>query len=152
MKQQPHENTEIAQLEGLARLMDSKFRIPGTSIRFGLDGLIGLIPVLGDLSTFAVSAYMLVILARNGASGFLLARMILNIAVDAVVGMIPILGAIFDIGFKANLRNMKLMREHYTEGRHTGGAWKVIVPLLVVLFILLAAVAWLIYILLDAIF
>lgn len=105
-------------IERLSKLMDSQFRIPGTHIRFGLDGLIGLIPGAGDLTTFFISGYMVSILAKNGASGFVLARMIFNILIDALVGSIPILGDIFDVAFKANQKNLRLMREHYHEGRH----------------------------------
>ncbi len=142
----------LKQIEFLAKLMDSRFRVPGTDIRFGLDGIIGLIPVAGDLSTFAVSGYMLIILARNGASGFLLARMILNVLIDAVVGMIPFLGDLFDVAFKANMRNLRLMQEHYIEGRHRGTAWKLIIPVLIVLFLILAAIVWLGYKLLSGLF
>jgi hypothetical protein len=132
--------------------MDSQFRIPGTEIRFGFDSIIGLIPVAGDLSTVAVSGYMLVILARNGASGFLLARMVLNVAIDALIGMIPLVGDLFDIAFKANMRNLRLMQEHYQEGRHRGSAWKVIIPVLLVLFAIAAGIVWLGYKLFSALF
>ena len=138
-------NKNLQHVDRLAKLMDSQFAIPGTGIRFGLDSILGLIPGAGDLSTFAVSGYMLWIMAHNGASGFLLARMVLNILVDAVVGVIPILGDIFDVAFKANIRNMKLMQEHYKEGRHKGSAWKVVVPILLVLFLFIAGLIWLTY-------
>ncbi len=139
-------------IEKLAKLMDAQFKIPGTNIRFGLDSLIGLIPGVGDLSTFAVSGYMVWIMANNGASGFLLARMVLNILIDAIVGMIPLLGDIFDIAFKANIRNMRLMQEHYQEGRHKGSAWKVIIPVLIILFVIIIGIIWLTYKLLLALF
>lgn len=126
--------------------MDSQFVIPGTNIRFGLDSLIGLIPGAGDLSTFVVSGFMVSVLAKNGASGFVLSRMILNIVIDAVVGSVPVLGDIFDVAFKANQKNLRLMREHYQEGRHKGGAWKVVVPLLLFVLITIAGIAWLSYI------
>src|SRR5688572_4689916 len=131
VQQQPGQRA-ITRLNRLAKLMDAQFRIPGTDIRFGLDGLIGLIPGGGDLSTFAVSGYMLWIMANNGASGLVLARMTLNILIDALFGSIPLLGDIFDIAFKANMRNVRLMQEHYEEGRHRGSAWKVIIPILIV--------------------
>ena len=67
---------------------------------------------------------MVTLLAKNGASGFVLARMVLNIIIDAIVGSITILGDLFDVAFKANQRNIKLMQEHYTEGRHRGGGVK----------------------------
>jgi hypothetical protein len=132
----------LRQLERLSKLMDAQFKVPGTDFRFGLDGLLGLIPGAGDLSTFAVSGYMLWVMAHNGASGYVLARMILNVLVDAIVGAIPFLGDIFDFAFKANMRNMRLMRQHYQEGRHRGSAWKVIVPVLIVLFIIIALLIW----------
>jgi hypothetical protein len=142
----------LKQLETLAKLMDAQFRIPGTDFRFGLDGLIGLIPGAGDLSTFAVSGYMVLLLARNGASGYVLARMILNILIDAVIGSIPLIGDLFDIAFKANMRNMKLMQEHYREGRHRGSAAKVIVPVLIVVFLIIAGIIWGTYELLTRLF
>lgn len=132
----------IARLRGLAKLMDAQFKIPGTDIRFGLDGLLGLIPGAGDLSTFAVSGYMVMILAQNGASGFVLARMVFNILIDALFGSIPLLGDIFDVYFKANLRNIKLMEEHYVQGRHRGGAWKVIVPVLFFVLVIIGLIIW----------
>ncbi len=138
-------NKNLAHIDRLAKLMDNQFTIPGTSIRFGLDSLLGIIPGAGDISTFAVSGYMLWIMAQNGASGFLLARMILNVLIDAIVGVVPIIGDIFDIAFKANIRNMKLMKEHYKEGRHNGSAWKVIIPILLMLFLFIAGLIYLTY-------
>jgi hypothetical protein len=135
----------LRNLDSLAKLMDGQFTIPGTNIRFGLDALIGLVPGAGDFATFLVSGYMLTVLAQNGASGFVLARMALNVIIDSLFGSIPILGDVFDVAFRANQRNMKLMHEHYVEGRHRGGAWKVVVPLLFVLFIFVAGLAWLAY-------
>ena len=139
-------------LNRLAKLMDAQFRIPGTDIRFGLDGVLGLIPGAGDLSTFAVSGYMLWIMANNGASGYVLARMTINILIDALFGSIPILGDIFDIAFKANMRNVRLMQEHYEEGRHRGSAWKIIVPVLIILFLIIVLIIWGTYKLLATIF
>ncbi|HVK97679.1 MAG TPA: DUF4112 domain-containing protein [Flavisolibacter sp.] len=139
-------------LERISKLMDAQFQIPGTNIRFGLDALIGLIPGAGDLSTFAVSGYLVYIMARNGASGYVLARMVLNILIDAVIGAIPFIGDIFDVAFKANMRNMRLMQEHYVEGRHRGSAWKVVIPVLLVVLVVIIGIIWLVYKLLAAIF
>ena len=135
----------LRSIEGLAKLMDAQFRVPGTSFRFGLDGIIGLIPGAGDLSTFAVSGYLLWVMAKNGASGFVLARMVLNVVIDAVMGAVPFFGDLFDIAFKANMRNMKLMQEHYQEGRHQGSATKVIVPVLIVLLLFIVFIIWVSY-------
>jgi hypothetical protein len=139
-------------LDFLARWMDSKFVIPGINFRFGLDGLLGLIPGVGDLSTFAVSGYLVLLMAKNGASGYVLSRMIFNIVIDAALGAIPVIGDAFDFVHKANTKNMKLMREYYVEGRHRGSAWKVIIPVVIVLFLILAGIIWLIYRLIVAIF
>lgn len=138
-------NAAITELEWLAKLMDSQFRIPGTNIRVGLDALIGLVPGIGDYATVLVSGYMVVVMAQNGASGYLLARMAFNIFIDALIGSIPLAGDLFDVAFKANQRNMRLMREHFTQGRHGGSAWKLILPLLFFLLLLIAAIAWLSY-------
>ena len=142
MEPKTQQNKVIRNLDSLAKLMDSQFQIPSTKIRFGLDALIGLIPGVGDFAGFLVSGYMITVLASNGASGFVVARISLNIIIDAVIGSIPILGDIFDFAFKANERNMKLVHEHYLEGRHQGGAWKVVVPVLVILFLLIVGIAW----------
>ena len=135
-------NPALKRINVLARLMDAQFSVPGTSFRFGLDGIIGLIPGVGDMSTFAVSSYMLWIMAHNGASGYVMARMVLNVLLDALVGMIPLLGDIFDFAFKANMRNVRLMQQHYKEGRHRGSAWKVILPVLIVLFLIIGFIIW----------
>ena len=135
----------LENLNSLAKLMDSQFKIPGTNIKFGLDALIGLVPGAGDFATFLISGYMITVLAKNGASGFVLARMVLNVVIDSVFGAIPILGDIFDVAFKANQRNVKLMQQHYVEGRHKGGAWKIILPVLLVLLIFVGGLMWLAY-------
>jgi hypothetical protein len=142
----------LEKMEVLARWMDARFRIPGTNFRFGLDGLLGLIPWAGDLSTLAVSGYMITVMARNGASGYVLARMILNVTIDAIVGTIPFIGDIFDFAWKANLKNMRLMRRYYQEGRYRGSAWKVIAPVLLLLVLIISATIYLTYKLLSWIF
>jgi len=152
MDQQMTSPRALRHMDQLARLMDARFRIPGTNFRFGLDSLIGLIPGAGDLSTFAVSGYMLVIMAQNGASGYVLARMTLNILIDALFGSIPILGDIFDMAFKANMRNMRLMQQYYKEGRHRGSAWRVFIPILIVLLLIIGIIIWLIYRLIASFF
>ena len=92
-------------------LLDSRFRIPGTNIRFGLDALLGLVPVAGDVVTLALSGYLFVLMARHGGGPLLLLRMAGNVALDALVGAIPLVGDLFDIGFKANVRNLDLLKK-----------------------------------------
>ncbi|MDO9376708.1 MAG: DUF4112 domain-containing protein [Bacteroidota bacterium] len=140
-----NDSPAIRQLDMVAKLMDAQFKVPGTEVRFGLDAVIGLIPGLGDLSTFAISGYMLIVMSQNGASGFVMARMLLNVLIDTVFGMIPLIGDLFDVAFKSNMRNIRLMREHYVEGRHRGGAWKVVLPFLILLVIIIGGSLWLLY-------
>lgn len=144
--------SRLKSMERLANLMDTQFRIPGTDIRFGLDAIIGLIPGIGDLSTFAVSGFMILVMARNGASSYVLARMVLNVLIDTIIGSIPLIGDLFDVAFKANTRNIRLMQEHYREGRHQGSAWKVIIPILIILFLIIIGIIWLMYQLLSKLF
>jgi hypothetical protein len=146
MNQKPFaDNAQLRLLETLAKLMDNQFRIPGTNFRFGLDAIIGLIPGAGDLTTFGISGFMVFIMAQNGASGAVLAKMILNVLIDTIIGSIPLLGDAFDFGFKSNTKNIKLMKEHYLEGRHKGGAWKVVLPVMLLFIVLFAGVMWLVY-------
>lgn len=135
----------LLQLSILAKLMDSQFKVPGTNIRFGLDALIGLVPGVGDITTFGISSYMLWIMAQNGASGFVLARMVLNVLIDTIFGSVPVIGDIFDVAYKSNIKNLKLMQEHYVEGKHNGSAWKVIIPILLILLLLMGAILYLLY-------
>lgn len=135
----------IRNLDSLARLMDSRFNIPGSKIRFGMDSVIGLIPGVGDIISFLISGYILSTAAKLGASNYVMARMTLNAGLDAIIGSIPILGDIFDIGFRANQRNIRLLQQHYKEGRHRGSATKVIIPVVIVLLAMLAGFIWLTY-------
>lgn len=107
----------LAELDRMARLLDSRWRIPGTQIRFGVDAVAGLIPGLGDAATGLVSAWIVLNAAKHGASGPLLARMVGNVALDTVVGSVPLLGSVFDVFFKANKRNMRLLVRHL-EAKH----------------------------------
>ena len=112
----------VKRLNALATLMDAAFLIPGTNIRMGLAGLIGLVPVAGDLIGGAVSSYIVWEARRLGAPSWLIARMALNVAIETSVGAIPLLGDMFDIAFRANLRNMALLKRHLERrGRIAGG-------------------------------
>jgi hypothetical protein len=88
--------------------MDSSIRLPG-GFRVGVDGLLGLVPVVGDLAAAGASFYIVAQAAGAGVPTNVLARMILNVALDAVIGAIPVFGDAFDFTFKANLRNAKMM-------------------------------------------
>ena len=145
MQSQQKPSASLRNIKALSKLMDAQFRIPGTSIRFGLDGIIGLVPGVGDFISFLISGYIVSVAVNKGASGFVVARMLLNIVIDALVGAIPILGDIFDVVYKANQRNMQLLQEHYVEGKHQGSSMKVIIPVVLVLLTVLFGLGWLIY-------
>jgi hypothetical protein len=102
-------------VELLARLMDSVFSIPGTRIRFGLDAIIGLIPGLGDTLTSFVSLYILKFASRCGVPRVTLVRMSMNIAIDYVAGSVPLVGDVFDVCWKANLKNVELLQRYMLE-------------------------------------
>ena len=102
----------LARLDGIAKLMDSAFTIPGTNIKMGLDGLIGLLPVAGDAITSLVSCYLIWEAHELGASRWLLARMSANVAIDGLLGSVPVIGDAFDVMFRANLKNMALLRQY----------------------------------------
>jgi hypothetical protein len=100
----------IARLEALATLLDVAFIMPGTSIRYGVDGIIRLIPVVGDLIATALALWIVREARALGAPWHVTARMLGNVAVDGVVGMVPLAGDAFDVLFRANIRNMRILR------------------------------------------
>jgi hypothetical protein len=103
----------IARLETLANLLDTALVVPGTNIRFGLDALVGLIPGIGDVLTTATSLYIVHEAYQLGAPKRLLVRMLGNVAVDGFVGAFPLVGDVFDTFWRANRRNVALLRGHF---------------------------------------
>jgi hypothetical protein len=102
-------------MRAAARLLDSQFRIPGTGIRFGLDAIIGLIPGAGDFAGAVASAWFIYEAARLGTPAPVLGRMMANVGIEALIGAVPILGDLFDVAFKANNRNLRLLERHAIE-------------------------------------
>ena len=100
----------LARLDALAKLLDVAFILPGTNIRYGIDGIIGLIPVIGDIITTAISLWLVREARALGAPWHVTARMLGNVALDGVVGMVPLAGDAFDVMFRANVRNVRLLR------------------------------------------
>ena len=103
----------VEHVEDLAQLMDSQFKLPGTGITLGLDALVGLIPAVGDTLNLGVAGYIVARAAKAGVGKATLLRMSWNIFIDWLIGLVPIIGDLFDVGWKANLRNARLMRRHY---------------------------------------
>jgi hypothetical protein len=107
-------------LDLLAHVLDDWFRIPGTSIRFGVDGIVGLVPGLGDILTGLASCIIVIAAWFRGVPYVALLRMVVNLAIDVLIGAIPFLGDAFDIAWKANRRNYALMMRHLRQPhRHT---------------------------------
>ena len=102
----------IARLDALANLLDTAFIFPGTNVRFGFDAIIGLVPGIGDAITTVISLYIVREARALGAPRHVIARMLGNVALDGVVGAIPFLGDAFDVMWRANRRNMALLRKH----------------------------------------
>lgn len=140
-------------VERIAEILDSKFRLPGTKFRFGIDPLLGLVPFVGDITSFAISGYLIIFIAKKGISRKALIMMILNVVVDTVLGAIPIVGNIFDFTFRANRRNIRLLREHYEEGKYQGsgtGIVLLIAGILVSLLILISILfGWMLSVIID---
>lgn len=128
---------QLEQIAQLVKLMDSQFRIPGTTFTFGIDPLLNFIPGVGWAIDFGISSYLFYGMVRNGASGKVVSKMALNIAADSLIGAIPVAGNIFDFAFKANRRNLKLAVEHFEEGKHEGSGWEIWLPALIIFILIL---------------
>ena len=102
----------LARLDTMARALDAQWRIPGTSIKFGMDPLISLVPIAGDLVAGAMATYVVHQAARHGAPRRLILQMMMNVGLDVVVGAVPVAGTVFDVFFKASKRNVRLLRDH----------------------------------------
>ncbi|WP_458094485.1 DUF4112 domain-containing protein [Roseomonas sp. WA12] len=108
-------------LQRIARLLDSKWHIPGTRIRFGADAVLSLIPGVGPIVPTAVSAYLIWEARRLGVPAGTLLRMAANVGLDAVISAVPVAGSIGDVFFRANLRNMELLRRHMEQQERSPG-------------------------------
>jgi hypothetical protein len=106
----PTRAQRIARLEALAILLDVAFVVPGTKIRYGIEGIIGLVPVVGDLVSKVISLWIVREARALGAPWHVTTRMIGNVALDGIVGLVPFAGDAFDIMFRANIRNVRLLR------------------------------------------
>jgi len=104
------DTAQLAHLDRISTLLDSKFRVPGTRIRFGWDSIVGLVPGVGDLAAFGPACYLLYRGCTMGARKRTVARMALNTGLDLTLGAVPLLGDAFDLFFKASNRNVALLR------------------------------------------
>jgi hypothetical protein len=129
----------LDRLRRVGWLLDNSLPIPGTRFRLGIDQIVGLVPGIGDLVGGVLSLYIIVESGRMGVPRSLLARMGWNVAVDTLVGEIPVLGDIFDIGFKANIRNLALLDGYLQRPAEARRASRGFLALIVVGLVLLTA-------------
>ena len=140
-----NQDPELARLEALSKLMDNQFRIPGTNLRFGLDGIIGMVPYMGDMAGFVVSGVLMRTMVKKGAGPWLMLRMLFNYILDAVVGIVPLLGDLFDFGFKANRRNVDMLKKYYADGTIKPNATRSVAFLGLLFFALFIVLIWLVW-------
>ena len=115
----PSRADAVRRIEVLANLLDSAFAIPGTRYRIGLDSIIGIVPGIGDAVTTLLSSYIIWEARQLGVPKRLIARMIGNVAIDSAIGLIPFAGDAFDVVFKANRRNIKILRDYLARNGET---------------------------------
>ncbi|MFD2969370.1 DUF4112 domain-containing protein [Sphingobacterium bambusae] len=127
-------DNEFRWVERVSTLMDSKFSIGG--FRFGLDPILGLFPIVGQGISFATALLLVLIMYRHGVSSKVATKMLLNVIVDAGIGAIPLLGNVFDFFFKANKKNIKLLKAYHYDGKHQGSAKKLLAFIFVSLLLL----------------
>src|SRR3954451_18376990 len=108
----------VARVAAVAKFLDGAFVIPGTNRRFGMDAVIGLIPGIGDLLSALLASYIIWEARQLGLPRWKIARMVANVAFDTALGAIPLAGDVFDVFFKANQRNVRIIQDHV--GRRHG--------------------------------
>lgn len=137
-----YNKSNLRWIEYTSRLLDSRFSVPGTKIRFGLDPVLSLFPVLGDLFTTIVSGVLIYAMYTRGASGNVVIRMILNSMLDAIIGAIPVIGTVFDVFYRANDRNVRLLKEHYLEGKYQGSGRGLLTIVIIAALVVIGAVSY----------
>ena len=127
----------LARARTLTNLLDNAVRVPGTSMRFGLDPVLGLIPGLGDVAGAALSGYVVLLASQLGAPTTVIVRMLGNVVIDTVGGTVPVIGDLFDAGWKSNSRNLALLERHLGKPESTKRASRAVVWLTVAALLLL---------------
>ena len=108
----PKQISKLKRLRRVSKILDNAIAIPGTKISFGLDPILGLIPGGGDTITGGIAAYIVVEAARMGIPREILGKMVSNIVIDSFAGTVPVVGDLFDLGWKANVKNLELLEKH----------------------------------------
>ena len=142
---------ELAEVEAIAWLLDNSIPVPGTGRRFGVDAIIGLVPVVGDVVSAGMGLFVVWRASRMGLPRIVVTRMLVVSALDFVIGSIPIAGDAFDLWFKANTRNLALLRRHLERPEtSTRDDWMVVTGLLAVVIAIVAIIGWLMVSLVSA--
>jgi hypothetical protein len=142
----------LGEVEMLAWLLDNSIPVPGTARRFGIDALIGFVPVVGDLVSGGLGLFVVWRASRMGLPRIAVARMLANSAIDFVVGAVPLLGDAFDLWFKANTRNLGILRSHLERpDASTRDDWLVVAGLIASVVAVVLLVGWLVVSLIAAV-
>jgi hypothetical protein len=132
-------------VELISKLLDSQFSING--FKFGIDPILNFIPFAGDGVTAIMSLILVYTMSKHGASSKIVVKMLGNVLIDTIIGGIPLIGWIFDFYYKSNDRNLRLLKEHYQEGKHTGSAKGVLIAALIVFIIGIGIAIWMVWLL-----
>jgi hypothetical protein len=137
----PKQISKLTRLRRVSKILDNAIAIPGTKISFGLDPILGLIPGGGDTITGGIAAYIVVEAARMGVPREILGKMVSNIVIDSFAGTIPVVGDLFDLGWKANVKNIELLEKHLDITKSSQGDRLFIFGLIVVLALIILGFA-----------
>lgn len=148
---------KLSHHQKLAHWLDDRFTIPGTNIRFGLDPIISLIPGAGDWLAGMFSSYFILLGVRADLPPAVIFRMGFNVLLDIIIGSVPLLGDLFDVGWKANIKNAELLEKYQRDSKTTEEhskwlLWTVGILMFILILALLALMVWLLGELVDALF
>lgn len=133
---------QLESLKKYVELLESKFTIPGTRFKFGIDPILNFIPGLGSYSGLILGLIFIFLAHGKGVSGKVKVLMFKNLMIDHLLGSLPIAGYVTDFFYKSNVKNMRLLEEHFMEEKHTGSGWQLIlIFLLISIAILIITVA-----------
>jgi len=142
---EPGRSRALGEVETLAWLLDNSIPVPGPGgRRFGIDAIIGLVPVVGDVISGGIGLFVVWRGSRMGLPRVVVARMLANSALDLLIGSIPVIGDAFDLWFKANTRNLGLMRRHLERPEtSTRNEWLVVGALIGIVLAIVLSIGWL---------
>jgi hypothetical protein len=150
-RSEPDRARSLGEVEMLAWLLDNSIPVPGTGRRFGIDAIIGFVPVVGDLVSGGIGLFVVWRASRMGLPRIAVARMLANSAIDFVVGAVPVIGDAFDLWFKANTRNLGIMRRYLEQpNASTRNEWLVLAGLVASVLAVVLLIGWMVVSLVSA--